>query len=174
MRFFIAGIYSLLAYGFTSSLFFGRPFQAIAFLTIWRDRLGLVYWPALLVVAIMLAAFLTKSSLRFGMPRILLPAVFVFISMSSSALLVGSFAAISRNRIVEEFKPNVEMRSSIFTSLRYARQDFKFFLHGAALKNCKPYAWSYSKMAFYELPANVAVNVLPTSWIEECSIQRTR
>lgn len=174
MPFLVAGVYSFLAYGLTSSLFFGGPLQAIAFLSIWRDRLGLAYWPALLLVAIVLAIFLTKPFLRFGMPRILLPAVFIFISMSSSALLVGSFAAMSRDRIVEEFEPDVEIRSSILASFRYTRQDFNFFLHGAALKNCKPYAWSYSQMSFYELPANVAVNVLPKSWIDECNIQRTR
>lgn len=174
MPFFTAGVHGLLAYGFTSTILFGGPLQAIAFLTIWRDRLGLAFWPALLLFAMMLAAFLTKSSLRIGMPRVFLPAVFVLISMSSSALLVGSYAAIQRSRIVKEFEPDVEIRSSVFASFRYARQDFQFFLHGAALKNCKPYAWSYSQMAFYELPSNVAVNVLPTSWIDECNIQRTR
>lgn len=169
-----AGVCSFLAFGLTSSLFFGGPLQAIAFLTIWRDRLGLAYWPALLLVSIVISVFLTRRFLRFGMPRILLPSVFIFVSMSSSTFLVGSFAAMSRDRIVEEFEPDVEVRTSVFASFRYTRQDFNLFLHGAALKNCKPYAWSYSQMAFYELPANVAVNVLPTRWIDECNIQRTR
>lgn len=170
----MAIVFGLLAFGLTSVILFGGPLQAIAFLTIWSDRLGMYYWPALLLVALVLATFLTRYLLRSGMPRVLLLAAFVFLSMLFSAFLVGASATMERNRIVGEFEPDLEIRSSIFTSFRYARQDFNFFLHGAALKNCKPYAWSYSQMAFYELPSNVAVNVLPTSWIDECSIQRTR
>ena len=170
----MAIVYGLLAFGFMSALLFGGPLQAIAFLTIWSDRLGMAYWPALILVAVLLAAFLTLYLLRFGLPRVFLPASFVVTAMLSSALLVGTCAVMERNRIIQDFEPDIEIRSSIFLSFRYFRQDFNFFLHGAALKNCKPYAWSYRKMAFYELPSNVAVNVLPKSWIEECSIERTR
>lgn len=169
-----AGIVSLLAYVFTSVLLYGGPLQALGLLTYWRDRLGLAYWPALLLAAMVLAIFLTKYSARFGVPRVLLPAVFIIISMGFSALLVGSFAAVKRDVIVERFEPDVEIRSSIFASFRNAPQEFQFFLHGAALKSCVPYAWSYRQMAFYELPPNVAVNVLPERWVEECNIQRTR
>jgi hypothetical protein len=42
------------------------------------------------------------------------------------------------------------------------------------LKDCVPYAWSYRLMEFYQLPSDVAVNVLPQDWLERCSIQRTR
>jgi hypothetical protein len=170
----MAIVFGILAFGLLSFILFGGPLQAIAFLTIWNDRLGMVYWPVLLLIAIVLATLLSRYSLRSGMPRVLLPAVLVVISMLFSAILVGAFAAMERNRIVKAFEPEVEVRSSIFASFRYERQDFNFFLHGAALKNCKPYAWSYSKMAFYELPNNVAVNVLPASWIKKCSIERTR
>ena len=174
MTFLNGGIFGLLAYGLTSVLLYGGPLQALGLLTFWRDRLGLAYWPALLLVAMVLAIFLAKFSARFGMPRVLIPAVFIVISMSFSALLVGSYAANQRDGIVEKFEPDVEIRSSVFASFRNAPQEFQFFLHGAALKDCKPYAWSYRQMSFYELPPNVAVNVLPASWIEECNIQRTR
>ncbi|WP_322327156.1 hypothetical protein [Cypionkella sp.] len=174
MALLVAGISGLLAYGFTSVFLYGGPLQALGLLTIWRDRLGLAFWPALVLVAMVLAIFPTKFSARFGMPRVLLPAVFVVISMGFSALLVGSYAANQRDGIVEKFEPDVEIRSSVFASFRNAPHEFQFFLHGAALKDCKPYAWSYRQMAFYELPPNVAVNVLPTSWIKKCNIQRTR
>jgi hypothetical protein len=170
----MAIVLSLLAFGFMSVLLFGGPLQAIAFLSIWSDRLGMAYWPALLLISIALAAFQTKYLLQSGLQRVFLPATFVVTAMLSSATLVGACAVMERNRIIEDFEPDLEIRSSIFASFRYLRQDFNFFLHGAALKDCKPYAWSYSKMAFYELPSNVAVNVLPKSWIEQCSIERTR
>ena len=170
----MAFVFGIAAFCITSVLLFGGPLQAIAFLTIWNDRLGMVYWPVLLLLGIIIALVLSKYLLRFGMPRVFFPASFIVIAMLTSALLVGVCAAMERNQVVEEFEPDVEIRSTVLASFRYTRQDFNFFLHGAALKNCKPYAWSYKKMAFYELPSNVAVNVLPKSWIEECSIERTR
>lgn len=174
MTFLKAGLFGMLAFGFTSVPLYGGPFQALGLLTFWRDRLGLAYWPALILGAMVLAIVATKFVARFGIPRFLFPAIFISISMSFSALLVGSYAENKRGSIVEKFEPDVEIRSSIFASFRNAPREFQFFLHGAALKHCKPYAWSYRLMAFYELPPNVAVNVLPTSWVEECKIQRTR
>jgi len=174
VNFLNAGILGLLSYGLTAALLYGGPLQALGLLTFWRDRLGLSYWPALIVVAMLLALFVTKFVARFGVPRVVLPAVFVAISMGFSALLVGKYADNQRSSVVDAFEPDIEFRASIFRSFRNAPRDFQFFLHGAALKDCKPYAWSYRQMAFYELPSNVAVNVLPISWIEECDIERTR
>jgi len=174
VNFLNAGILSALSYGLTSVLLCGGPLQALGLLTFWRDRLGLALWPALILVAMLLAIVLTRFVARFGMPRVVLPAVFIVFSMGFAALLVGIYAESQRGRVVEAFKPDVEMRASIFESFRNAPRDFQFFLHGAALRDCKPYAWSYRQMTFYELPPNVAVNVLPISWTEKCNIRRTR
>jgi len=102
----MAIVFGLLAFGFMSVLLFGGPLQAIAFLTIWSDRLGMAYWPALILVAIVLAAFLTKYLLRFGLPRVFLPATFVVTTMLFSALLVGTCAVMERNRIIQDFEPD--------------------------------------------------------------------
>ncbi|MCF3595530.1 hypothetical protein LZG00_16180 [Rhodobacteraceae bacterium LMO-12] len=169
-----SALFGIVAYGFTSVLLFGGPLHAIALLMFWQERLGLAYWPALIPVAILLAIFATMFALRQGLPRVLLPAVFISISMGLAALLIGGYAEIQRGRIVKRFGPDVEIQSSIFASFRNAPREFQFFLHGAALKNCKPFAWSYRQITFYELPPNVAVNVLPATWIKDCKIQRTR
>lgn len=167
-----AGILGLLSYGLTSALLYGGPVQALSLLTFWRDRLGLAFWPALIPVALLLAVFAAKFLAWLDVPRVILPAVFVAISMGLSTLLVGMYAETRRSSVVEAFEPDIEIRSSILESFRNAPRDFQLFLHGAALKDCIPYAWSYRQMAFYELPSNVAVNVLPRSWIEACNIQR--
>ena len=168
-----AGIIAVLACCFTSTVLFGGPFRALALFTIWNDRLGLAYWRALVLVAILLALMLTMVAARFGLPRAVLPAFFIVISMGFSALMVGSYAAAQRAQIVEKFSPDLEIRSSVFASFRNAPRDFQFFLHGAAMKHCQPYAWSYREMAFYKLPPNVAINVLPPNWLEQCGIERT-
>jgi hypothetical protein len=61
-----------------------------------------------------------------------------------------------------------------FASLHNAPTKYQFFLHATALKNCIPYAWSYRKLAFYVVPPNAAVNVLPHDWIIQCGIIRTQ
>lgn len=169
-----AGLLCILAYVLTSTLLFGGPFHGLGFLTFWRDRLGLVYWPAVIPFGIVLATITTKVAVRYGMPRLFTPATFISISMVCAAVFIGIWADYQRDRIIGRFGPDTEIRSSIFASFRNAPRDFQFFLHGAALKDCKPYAWSYRQMAFYELSPNVAANVLPVSWIEECNIRRTR
>jgi hypothetical protein len=169
-----SGLCAVLAFGVVTALLFGSPLQAVGLLTVWRDRLGLDYWPVLVPVAMGLAVYPAWVALRVRVPRFLGPAVFVFLAVVLSAGLVGFCAEYQRARVVGAFGADVEMRSSIFASYRNAPQEFQFFLHGAALKACKPYAWSYRVMGFYELPADVAVNVLPGEWVEQCDIRRTR
>jgi len=119
-----------------------------------------------------LACLFMTVAAASGLPRPLVPAVFLSLSMVLSAILVGGYAELERGRNVARFQPDQQLRSSIFSSFRNAPRAFQLFLHGAAVKDCKPYAWSYRQMDFYELPANVAVNVLPARWIEDCKIQR--
>ncbi|WP_162916394.1 hypothetical protein [Cohaesibacter haloalkalitolerans] len=174
MTSFMAAVWALLAYIYCSLLLFGGPFQALALLLMWRDRLGLTYWQALLPLSVLLAAIGTSFAKQHGVHRQLLPALFIVFSMGLSAVLVGGYAEIRRVKIISEFAPDQEIHSSIFSSFRNAPRKFQPFLHGAALKNCRPFAWSYRRMEFYALPPNVAANVLPKDWIEACKIRRTR
>ena len=140
----------------------------------WGNRLGLFYWPVVIPVGMVLAINATKIAVRHGMPRLFIPSIIISFSMICAVVFIGIWTEYQRDRIIGRFGPDTEIRSSIFASFRNAPRDFQLFLHGAALKDCKPYAWSYRQMAFYELPPNVAANVLPVSWIEECNIRRTR
>ena len=167
-------LFGFLGYAFTSALLFGSPLHALFLLMFWRDKLGLAYWPALILVAVTIAIFTTILAARIGILRHYLAAVFASLSIGLSVFMIGTYAENRRDDITERFEPDEKIRASFYSSLRNAPREFQLFLHGAALKDCKPYAWSYRMMNFYELPSNVAANVLPVSWIRECNIRRTR
>jgi len=93
--------------------------------------------------------------------------------MVLSVGLVGAYAEYLRRVRVLEFAPDSYVEKPFFRSLQEVPNDFQFFLHAAALKHCKPYAWSYREMDFYELPPDAAVNVLPAEWIKRCAIKRS-
>lgn len=174
MKFLQATRAVLLSYAVAAVLLFGGPLHAIGFLTLWNDRLALLSWPLLLVFGLATGLVCAFLGVRFGAKKHYAPAFFVFFSIICSTIVVGVYTEHKRSEVIEKFNPDIATRASFFKSLRSAPRDFQFFLHGAALKDCTPYAWSYRRMVFYELPPNVAVNVLPTSWIEECQIKRTR
>ena len=164
---------SLLVYTILSFLFFGGIFGPMGALTLFSDRLGAPLWPLLVVISIVSAAY-AVSWVDPPEPAILYRApVFVGLTMVLSVIFVGAYAERIRRQNVAEFKPDSYISSSFFRSLHEAPREFQFFLHAAALKDCTPYAWSYREMAFYQLPPNVAVNVLPPEWISRCAIERT-
>jgi hypothetical protein len=102
-------------------------------------------------------AYIAVTALLFGGP--FLPTFFV-----------GIYGDFLRHGAVLAFGADEVEEHSFFRSLREAPQDFQFFLHTAALKNCTPYAWSYRTMAYYRLGPSVAGNVVPRQWIARCSI----
>ena len=87
-------------------------------------------------------------------------------------VIVGHYADWIRRRAVHALGADEVEEHSIFASIRAAPEDFQFFLHTAALKDCTAYAWSYRTLSFYVLSPNVGINVLPRPWIERCGIVR--
>ena len=163
----------LVAYFASATVWFGGFLHSVGFLTFWNDRLGIAYWPLVALAGVGVGLGLALLSLRGGLPLRFAPAIFITCSMACSTIGLGVYTEISRSREIERFSPDLAERASFFRSLHAAPREFQFFLHGAALKDCVPYAWSYRTMSFYELPPNIAVNVLPGIWIEECDIRRS-
>lgn len=163
---------TVLVYLLLSVLICGGPLMPIALLTLYSDHLGAPLWPGLVMAAAIIAAVATwEACFRWHSSRFASP-LFVGLWMILSPVLVGGYATYLRAREVAAFQPDSYIGSWFLSSLHNAPADFQFFLHAAALKGCKPYAWSYRKMAFYELPASAAVNVLPSEWLDRCSIRR--
>lgn len=163
---------TVLVYVVLSALICGGPLMPIALLAMYRDHLGAPHWFWLVVAAGAIAACGTlaacrrRQTARFELP------LFAGLWLVLSPSLVGGYATYLRAGQVAAFQPDSYMGSSFLSSLQNAPADYQFFLHAAALKDCKPYAWSYREMAFYELPTSAAVNVLPPEWLDRCSIRR--
>lgn len=160
-----------LVYLILTGLMCGGPLMPIALLTLYRDRLGAPHWPWLVVAAGAIAACGTLTACRRWQTRRFALPLFVGLWLVLSPSLVGGYATYLRAGKVAAFQPDSYIGSSFLSSLQNAPAEFQFFLHAAALKGCKPYAWSYRQMAFYDLPANAAINVLPPEWLKRCSIR---
>ncbi|WP_271949739.1 hypothetical protein [Ruegeria faecimaris] len=114
----------------------------------------------------MVAAFLAKK----GLKELLSVPIFLALSMSFSTVFVATYAELLRAIATRSFNADVEIQNSFYQSLKHALQEGQFFLHGAALKDCVPFAWSYRRVSYFQLPNNVAVNVLPSEWLVSCNI----
>ncbi|WP_146055979.1 hypothetical protein [Bosea psychrotolerans] len=168
----ISAFLALCAYIFMALLLFGGIFAPVGFLTIWSGRLGPGYWPWLMALALAISSSVYLPPLRERIGRHFRAPLFIASSMAFSVLLVGAYADARRQKSIAAFSPTHVLQHSFFRSIRSAPQEFQFYLHAAALKDCTPYAWSYREMAFYVLKPSVAVNVLPWAWLEMCSIRR--
>lgn len=174
MKFLSCILLCFAAYAISALIWFGDIFKPIAFATFWSDRLAIHNWPIFIAIGIVMGLCIASITVRYGVRQIYAPPIFIVVSMTCATIGLGTYATLQRSHEVELFQPDRVIEASFFQSLRSSPRDFQFFLHGAALKDCIPYAWSYRTMSFYELPENVAANVLPSAWIAECQIERSR
>ncbi|HUD95366.1 hypothetical protein [Sphingobium sp.] len=160
------------AYCIVAILAFGDVFRPISLMTFWSDRLGIPHWRMLVFTSAVVATttfFLpprTLSALSYKIP------IFIALTMVASIFSVGYFAEVVRQEKLAQFRPDEYIDLSFFKSIHEAPREFQFYLHTAALKNCVPYGWSYRTMSFYNLPPNVAVNVVG-KWAKRCGIHRS-
>lgn len=152
---------------------FGNPLApAIAILIGWSLP-DPAYWIAPAIVGLWTAATIAYgirkmfgggwSACAFGFLFLVLPCAFATFHID----------AVRRAHIAA-FEADYMVQHSFWRSLWSGPQEYQFYLHAAAIKDCKPHAWSYRQMAFYPLPNNVAVNVLPRAWLDRCDIVRSR
>ncbi|MEM6638128.1 MAG: hypothetical protein AAF667_19840 [Pseudomonadota bacterium] len=174
MNFLQGALLSFAAYFFLAIVLFGGLLRSIGFLTFWNDRLGIPNWHIFIALGVGVGIGIALLSWRTGLKPYFTPAIFVVTAIVCTTVSLASYLEARRSKEIKRFEPDRAIRASFFSSLRNAPADFQLFLHGAALKDCIPFGWSYRTMTFYELPSNVAVNVLPPAWVDECQIKRTR
>lgn len=175
MMIFIASVgYSILAYCIMALLIFGDLLSPLGFTTVFSNRLGAPFWQ-ILVFASAVAAILCApiAQRRLGLGTQYRASTFICLWMCMSVLSVGIYAELSRYRKMRELTPDQYSWHSFFRSIREVPRDYQFFYHAVAIKDCRPYAWSYREMAFYELNPNVAINLLPSDWTQKCALERT-
>lgn len=149
------------SYIIMSWLLFDGVWRPIALLTIYNDRLASKYWVGPLIIAVVLGFVISRRAIA-----LLQGAIFVACSMTICVGLVWVIAGGIRAQEIRRFHPDLVETHSFLKSLQNAPNAFQFFLHAAAWKDCKPYAWSYREMRFYELPDAAAQNVMPWSSAE--------
>ena len=164
---------TILAYCLTAGIVFGDILRPAALLLLWPDRLGIPFWPLLALGSTLLSACIFLVPQRRSFALLYKLPIFIALTMTISTASVGVYADGIRQERTAAFKADASIEHSFFRSIREAPREFQFYLHTAALKYRVPYAWSYRTMNFYELPANVAVNVIPGAWLKRCSIHRT-
>lgn len=165
--FLAAGVYVVV-----TVMLFGSVGQPLALVTLWSDRLGLPLWGWIAVLCVGASAAIFAIPLKNATARVLRLPMFVFLVIVLPTTVVGLYADSERRRGIRAFGADEVEENTFFASIREAPQEFQFFLHTAALKDCTPYAWSYRNQSFYKLPPNVAANVLPQRWIAKCGITR--
>lgn len=172
MKFLLAIVFSLVAYVAMGRFLLGDALQPIALIMIWGGRPGIAFWLVLVYLGAVLGFLIAALLGRLGAKSYVTIPFFIVLAMCFSTALVGACASVWRAKESRAFGPDMEFRNSFLQTLRNAPREEQFFLHGATLKDCVPYAWSYRSMSFYQLPNNVAVNVLPKDWLEMCDIVR--
>lgn len=148
---------------------FGDLFKPIALATFWSDKLGVPNWGWIVFACFAAGGLGFLIPARFSFVR---GPFFVTVALLGSLLAVGSYVDHLRSNALDDFGADRLIQHSFLESVRYAPEEFQFFLHAAAMKDCVPYAWSYSTMSLYRVPPKVAINVMPAKWLAECSIRR--
>lgn len=161
---------TLAAYIVIAFLLFGSACTPLNFAMASSDRLGLPHWRTVAWVAVAVSALTFIRPLKAYITPTWRPALFVVASLTLPTLSVGLYADWKRREVVRAFKADHLVEHSFFRSIREVPEEFQFFLHTAALKNCVPYAWSYRAMAFYELHPRDMANTLPSKWLVMCSL----
>jgi len=149
----------------SSFILFGGPLKPLWLMFFFGDRLAAPYWPLLVIVAFTLAALIVWR--KFWRSEWLY-SLYIAAAMFGSVFLVGVYAETLRWIETGRFEPDEHFESSFFGSVRNAPREFNPFMHGAALKDCKAYLWSYREMGFVEMTPGRGNNNLPHNWHQQC------
>lgn len=158
----------ILVYTIIALVGFGDLFAPLAFATVWSDRLGVASWRGIALFCILLSAGVFLLPKRWVQSTPIRLSLFVAFAMATSTAAVGIYSDRVRQDRIAAFGADERIEHSFFRSIREAPREFQFYLHSAVLKDCVAYGWSYRSMSLYRIPPNVAMNVLPISWLERC------
>lgn len=158
-----------LTYVAIAALAFGDLLKPVFLAIFWSGRLGAPHWQWIVLICLLIGTLSFLLPARLSIVR---APLFVAISLLGSLWSVGAYAEHVKARAIREFHADRQQENSFLQSVIHAPNEPQFFLHATALKDCVPYGWSYRTMSFYRLPTNVAVNVLPARWLDECHIRR--
>ncbi|MEO1494092.1 MAG: hypothetical protein AAFV19_18215 [Pseudomonadota bacterium] len=160
---------SVIAYCVTVGVIFGGLFKP-SFLLLTSPSY-LLFFPEMIVggaIGFVLVFLLT----RFGHPGGFRWPAIVAATIIGGVVVAWISQSVQRGIVIEVFAPDRLETHSFLWSLRNVPAEPQIDLHAVAMKDCVPYGWGYRKRAFYEIPHNAAINVVPPGWLEECGIER--
>jgi hypothetical protein len=164
---------ALAAYLITTFILFGGPVQPIN-LVILHDRLSYLVWIGPLLAAI-LVGWLAARYIRLNVAAFIVGFLVTLVSLTG--IVVDSAKLIETRRLAPDRAESAYFIESLHNSGPstdagldglWAPKKFQTFLHAAILKDCRAYAWSHRSMGYYELKPDVAQNVLPVDWLQQC------
>ena len=150
---------SALALLASSWLVLGSPFAALSFLPGGRFAHVVPEVVPLAACAAIGWALLAFLALRRGWPSAPLALASVAV-LALGSWAVGARVDERRAAVAEAFRAECVRLAPLRRSFAEAPRELQLFLHGEAVKDGEPHAWSYREMAFYPLSDNVWPNVL--------------
>jgi len=170
--------FALAAYFIASYLVFGRGLAAadtflhLLFMPSSIGKPAIVAWICA-PIALAISIYAARQARRYGLTTILFVPSIVFLWIVLTALMAGMILEGWKTYAVNGFEADRQYTRPAFASYHHARSPGSRRLHGAALKDCQAYLWSYREMTFRAIGPDTAVNVLPGEWVAECGIKRT-
>lgn len=144
---------------------FGSPFIAL-FVPVLAGRYvdalgpwGHAFLAAAAVVSLVWAAFVV--GVAWDDSSVLVPAIILACSILIAYGLIIRITEARRDVIVAAFEAECVALTPLSRSLHIAPREWQFDLHGSAVKDGVPYAWSWREMSFYRLRDTTWPNVLP-------------
>ena len=156
---------AVIAYLLVAALLFGEILKPLALAIFWQDRLGAPNWRIIVLACLVLAAMVFRLPASWSAWKL---SLFVIFSMTLSTVLTAIYADSLREKAFDGFSADAAFQHSFLRSIREAPREFQFYLHGAVLKDCVAYGWSYREMDFYRLRPMAAKNVVPVDWHTRC------
>ena len=143
----------------------GSPWPVLAYPWLvgdYAEALGPARFAPLVILAVAVPVWIMTMRLAARwIPLALFPAFVPAVALIASHAIVTRTMEARRAPIVEAFGAECLSLTSAVRSFHIAPQEWRFDLHGSAVKDGAPYAWSWREMAFYPLGDNVWPNVLP-------------
>ncbi len=136
------------------------------------------YWPTLAAIAwasglaaLAISIWSARFAISQGVSKIFLLPVIVFLWIVLSAVIAGAALELRKSNEFNKFDADRQHVESIFTAYHHTFFSDHFrYVHGFAIKDCRPYIWSYGLMSFEEIDPDTAVSILPREWVRECNI----
>lgn len=165
-------VYFFLAYFVCSFLLCGDMLSTLANAPIMARAGSRDFWNVFFLGSFALALIVSLPWLTpFIWPEFR-PALFMTIWMLASATSAGIYGTAKLNEAIASLHPDKVFKNSFFQSLHQVPREFSTYAHAGAMKDCRPYYWSYTWLKFIPLNTDSAVNVLPQDWLDECNIKR--